>query len=155
MYGSMVFSIALKICKEQTLAEEVVQDSFVKVYQQIHRFKGNSKFSTWIYRIAVNTSYTKCKRKRPKEELYEETINLQTVDDGLNLLIQKERKELVKHAIGLLPEMEAIAISMYYIEEYTVKDVSLALEISESYAKVKLHRARKMLKEIIVTLSKK
>ena len=63
-YKDMAYSIALRMVNNQEDAEDVVQDSFIKVYQSLGTFRQESKFSTWFYKIVVNTALTKVKRKR-------------------------------------------------------------------------------------------
>lgn len=154
IYGDMVFSIAVKIAKDYQIAEEIAQDTFVKVYQQIHRFRADAKFSTWLYKIALNTAYTKSKQRKPREINNENNFHTENLsDDGLQILLQQEKKERIVKAIKELPEVESIAISLYYLEEYSIKELSVVLDLSENYTKVKLHRARKLLKEKMISLN--
>lgn len=150
-YQNMVFSICLKICEDYFLAEEAAQDTFIKVYNQIHRFKQEAKFSTWVYRIAVNTSFTKTKQKKSAflDLSDAEIIPSDFEADQLSQLIKEEQQQKIKSAIDSLPALEALAISLYYLEDYSVKEVSEALNISLENTKVKLFRARKKLKEIL------
>ena len=73
-YKTMVFTLALKMVKSREEAEEISQDAFLKAYKYLPNFKGDSKFSTWIYRVAYNTSLDRIKSNKRKQNKLHETI---------------------------------------------------------------------------------
>lgn len=149
-YKDMVFSICIKITEDYHLAEEAAQDAFLKSYHQIGRFKGQSKFSSWLYKIALNTSYNKIRSRKPAEELessYEESIS--NMPDGFDLLHFQDQKKCINLALGQLEKLDALIVTLFYLEEQSIDELVVITELSKSNIKVKLFRARKKLKEIM------
>lgn len=151
-HKDMVFTLAMKMLKDRGEAEEVAQDTFVKCYQSLARFKGESKFSTWLYKIA----YNKCldSLKRNKRYVIPDSISAMEGKGGeeLNALQQiakKDRDKAVQQAIRTLPEEEQLLILLYYFEELAIKEIAKIVHLSEANIKVKLFRSRKFLYELL------
>lgn len=152
-YKDMVFSICIQLTEDYHLAEEAAQDSFMNAYQQIHRFRGESKFSSWLYRISVNTSYNTIRQRKPVEDL--ENVELDTSSDelsGFEQLALEDQRNCIKLALTQLNKLDALLISLYYMEEQSIDELSIISSLSKANVKVKLHRARKKLKEIMQTM---
>ena len=150
-YKDMAFSVALNLVKNYHDAQETTQEGFIKAYRSIHSFKGNSKFSSWLYRIIVNTAYTKMKKKKPVEQI-ENISEPESVDifpTGFGKIQKEEQIKYLKEAINTLPEMDGLVISLFYLQEQSVKEVAEIADLSISNVKVKLNRARKKLYEYL------
>lgn len=151
-YKNYVFTLALRFTKNREDAEEVSQDIFIKAYRALADFKGNSKFSTWLYTIVNNTCITFLRKKRlethslDKEGVFEVA---DSQDSGLraNMVEQKSRTAMVNSAIGLLNPDDAEIITLFYKGEQTLEEIAQILGIETNTAKVRLHRARTRLKE--------
>ena len=109
-YKDMIFTLAIKMVKNREEAEEVAQDTFIKIYSSLIKFKGDSKFSTWIYKIAYNTCLDRLKKNK-KEDLNisidEFSAHLiKTMDNALSALEDKERKQTIQNCLNLLPSDE-------------------------------------------------
>lgn len=152
-HKNMVYSLALQMCKDTMLAEELAQDVFVKVYEKLGEFKGQSKLSSWIYRITINWCYTKLRTKRNYEEVSFEDNHLTADDDlnGLEQLEHTERLESIRQALNELESMDAIVLTLFHFEEQSIEEIVQTTGFSKANVKVKLHRARKKLREIIET----
>lgn len=149
-YKNMVFSICVKVCEDFHLAEEVAQDSFLKAYQQIHRFKGESKFSSWLYRIAINTSYNKIRQRRHHDEINPDNLEMASDDlGGFEVLALEDQKKYINLALAQLDKMDALVVSLFYLEEQSIDELATITSLSKSNVKVKLYRARKKLREIL------
>ena len=152
-YKHMVFTLTLRIVKNREEAEEVSQDVFVKAYKNLENFKGDSKFSTWIYKIAYYASLDVIKRNKRQvktediDSLYEG--NLENVQDALKDLHEKERKKVINEAILKLNEEERIILTLFYFEELSIKEISKVVSLSDDNIKVKLFRSRKKLASIL------
>ena len=147
-YEKQVFNLAFRIVKNREDAEEVAQDSFVKAYKRIKSFKGNSKFSTWLYRITYNNSLNKIsanKRLGFSEELDDYKVGGSVSDDGMKGLLSEERKEFIKKALAKMTPQESTLITLYYQNECDLKEIQEITGINRNTAKVQLHRARKRL----------
>ena len=141
-----------KVCRLYTNQEEDAQDLFQEILLQLWKsyksFKGNSKFSTWMYRVALNTAITLF-RKSTK------SVNTQELDSSLYKMSEdteySEREEQINQlytAIKKLSEIER-ALVLLYLEDLPYKDIAETLGITEVNARVKMNRAKIKLKEIM------
>ncbi|MCD4790471.1 MAG: RNA polymerase sigma factor [Bacteroidales bacterium] len=148
-HKDMVFTVALRIVRNREDAEEIAQDTFVKVYQSLKSFKKESKFSTWLYRIVYNTAISKT-RKRQLETTdmeYEiiENYTLDNIKEDVNRLEYDEQKNLINKVIEKLSPEESTLINLFYLKEYSTEEISKIMNLSKANVKVKLHRIRKRL----------
>lgn len=151
-YAESLFALVRRIVGSREEAEEVVQDTFVKAWQNLRRFDGRSSFSTWLWRIACNTALTAAGRhKRNKtavtagdERLWERIPDSEVeeffADDADDMRIGDLRT-----AIAALEPKERIFVTLFYFEERPMTECARILGITENNAKVTLHRIRKKL----------
>ena len=148
-YKDMVFTLALKMLRDREEAEEVAQDVFVKVYEKLSKFKGEAKFSTWLYKVVYNTCLDRIKKIRrgvlvvAMEDITERQIK--TVDNALDEMEQKERDDAIQECMSLLTPDESALLTLFYFEELSFKEISKITGISTNNLKVKLFRSRKKL----------
>ena len=151
-YQAYVFTLVLRMVKSREDAEEVAQDVFVKAYRSLADFRGESKFSTWLYTIANTTSITFLRKKKldvrslDNEKVFEVA---DSKDSGLraNLVEQKSRVNMVNEAIAMLSPDDAEIITLFYKAEQNLEEISRVLRLETNTVKVRLHRARTRLKE--------
>jgi RNA polymerase sigma-70 factor (ECF subfamily) len=152
-YKDLVYTLAYRMLKHREEAEEVAQDAFVKVYRSLNKFKGDSKFSTWIYKVTYNTCLDRLKKNKkhfndvPIDEYTEH--KLETIDNALEGMIKMERSDLIKRCINKLPSESSYLLTLYYFEELSLDEMSKIIGITSNTIKVKLYRARKKLAEIL------
>lgn len=126
-------------------AEDAVQDTFINAYRYLASFDSRWRFSTWIYRIALRNL---ARQRRPEWEEADET--LESADDPLrNCIEMSERENIWLAAKSLLSEDVYAAMWLRYVEDLSVKEVSRALEKSQSWTKVNLLRARRKLADAL------
>jgi RNA polymerase sigma factor (sigma-70 family) len=146
-YKDLSFSVARSIIKSDFDAEEAVQDAFVSAFRNLHQFKAKSKFSTWLYRIVVNESLKRLKKKAlPIVALDNEfadgqieSLELSPIDH----LHEEEQKEIINQVLELIPSVESLTLRLYYLEENQVEEIALITNLSVTNIKVILFRARK------------
>jgi len=155
-YQDMAMTIAYRVCQNLQDAEDVVQDSFIKAYRNLHAFKTESKFSTWLYSIVYNTAKTAVLRKVRYED-YEQIdeSGLYSDLDTMNSIEENEKKELLNTALKKMPVDESVMLSLYYLEDIEIKEIAKILGLTKSNVKVILHRARKRMQTIMIKLLKK
>ena len=152
-YKHMVFTLAIRIIKNREEAEEISQDVFVKSFQKLSNFKGDSKFSTWLYKIAYNTSLDELRRN--KKHVRSENIenindgDLENVQDALEFLQEEERKKVIKKALLKLDEVQRTILTLFYFEEQSLEEISKVVNLTANNVKVKLYRSRKKLASIL------
>jgi len=148
-HSDMAFTIANKIVRSREDAEEIAQDAFVKAYQSLRSFKGDSKFSTWLYRIVYNAAISHTRRKKQDFTQLDERVVSDTTEDeifeNLDMLDAELQSKLVNEAINNLPADESAIVTLFYLKENTIDDISQITGLSVSNVKVKLFRIRKKL----------
>jgi len=154
-YQDIVFSIALKVLKNREDAEEIAQESFIKAYRSLHTFKGNAKFSTWLYRITYNTCISETRKRKHSISYIEEIqINEETEEINIEGIPEENRTRYINAALKKLPEDDYTLILLYYFEEQSIEEISCVTGLKVSNTKVKLHRARKKLYTILSDMLK-
>jgi RNA polymerase sigma-70 factor (ECF subfamily) len=149
----MIFTLALKMVKNREEAEEVAQDTFIKIYSSLSKFKGDSKFSTWIYKIAYNTCLDRLKKSK-KDDLNISIDDfsshlIKTMDNALSALEEKERKQTIQKCLNLLPSDENFLLTLFYFDDQNLEEIGKIMNISANNAKVKLFRSRQKLAVIL------
>ena len=151
-YQNFVFTITLRYASHREDAEEIAQDVFVKAYRSLADFRGESKFSTWLYTIVNTTCITFLRKKKldvqslDNEKVFEVADN---VDSGFraNQVEQKSKIQMVNKAIQLLSPDDAKLITLFYKGEQSLDEIGKILGIDPNTVKVKLQRARTRLKD--------
>jgi len=152
-YKDLVYTLTLRMLKNREEAEEVSQDTFIKAYKSINRFKGDSKFSTWIYKIAYNTSLDRLKKNRKHfndvaiDEFTEHQVK--TIDNALSRLENEERNQAIQKCLAKLPSDDAVILTLYYFEDQSLDEISKVIGLTPNNVKVKLFRSRKKLATIM------
>lgn len=152
-YKDLIFTIAIRMLKNREEAEEVAQDIFVKIFKSLSKFKGDSKFSTWIYKIAYNTcldvlkKYNKQNNFIPIDEYLEKQIP--ELENIFDTLVLKEQQVIIQKCLSLLPYEESILLTLYYYEDQSLEEIAKVLNINQNNAKVKLFRIRKKFESIL------
>ncbi|ULQ53467.1 RNA polymerase sigma factor [Flavihumibacter fluvii] len=151
-YQNYIFTIILRYLPSREDAEEVAQDVFVKAYRSLADFRGDSKFSTWLYTIATTTSITFLrKNKLDIQSLDNDKVfaHADNIDGGMraNQVEQKSKIAMVNKAIQLLSPDDAQVITLFYNGEQSLEEIAQVLGQETNTVKVRLHRARQRLKE--------
>lgn len=152
-HQELVFSLAYKLTGNREMANDVAQEAFIRAWKAIEKFRGDSTFSTWIYRITVNTAWTL--RKKAKKH---NTLN---IDDTYEPIVIDEKKDpemvainsdlssALSKALNNLPVDQRIIVELKNIEGRSHKEIADYLDISVTAAKVRLHRAHQKLRQIL------
>ena len=148
-YKNLVFTLCLRLLKNREEAEEVAQDSFVKIYKSLNKFKGEAKFSTWVYRVTYNNclDFLKAKKRKLQElsvDAYD-GFEIEDLDNAIDILEEKERKSAILSCINMLNEDDAFLLTLHYYEDQSVKEIAEIMNLSVANVKVKLYRGRKQL----------
>jgi len=148
-HKDMAYTVALKVVRDSQDAEEVTQDSFVKAFQQLRTFQGKSKFSTWLYTIVYRTAISKTRKKKiAVTGLDDYVVNNYATDVSdahLQGMQQEERQKYIKAAIENLPEIDALLVTLFYVNDNTLDEIEKITGYTKTNIKVRLFRARKKL----------
>ena len=152
-YQSRVIATAYKYVKEKQLAEDIAQEAFIRAWKAIQKFRGDSTFSTWIYRITVNTAWTLRKKAKKHYSLnIEETQEPVVIDEKKDpefLAMNSDLSSVLKKALDQIPIEQRIIVELKNIEGRSHKEIAEYLDISVTAAKVRLHRAHQKLRHIL------
>ena len=152
-YKDLVFTLALRMLKNKEEAEDVSQDIFIKVYKSLSKFKGDSKFSTWIYRITYNSCLDTLKKYKQEYQIVpiDDYTGRQVIilENAFDALAEKEQKQAIEDCLHKLPNEDSFLLTLYYFEEQSLDEISKILGLTANNVKVKLFRSRKKLTSIL------
>jgi RNA polymerase sigma-70 factor (ECF subfamily) len=155
-----VYRQAFRLTGNETEAEEVVQEVFLAVYEKIKSFRGDSVFSTWLYRLTMNVALTRLRKRKRSKEVFLEDYLPRFQEDGHHLvrpvfnwgdeldlrLEKKELHRLILEALNELPPVDKAVIVQSDLEGLSNRDIGDALGLSIPAVKARLHRARLFLR---------
>ena len=153
-FQDSAFTLAVSITKEEFAAKDAVQAAFVKAYTRLRTFERKSSFKTWFHRIVVNEAFQVLRNQKRRQKL---SFALKADEKGtsnpVNHIEQKADDDhlrfYIREAMKMLAANEALALQLFYLEEYSIKETGQVTGWSESKTKVLLHRARKKLKQVL------
>jgi RNA polymerase sigma factor (sigma-70 family) len=145
------YTIAFKILQHKPEAEEAAQDAFIKAYHHLSGFNRQSKFSTWLYRIVFNTAITyKRKHKHSFQDI--ETSVIEYSQEAEGLLEKTDKQKYLALAMTRLPEADRTALSLFYLDEFSLEEIAEITGMQANTIKVRIHRARQRLADELTTL---
>jgi RNA polymerase sigma-70 factor, ECF subfamily len=157
-YAPVMLGVCMRYCKNRIDAEDVMQDGFIKVFSQIHKFRFEGSFEGWVKRIMINSAIdnyqTNLKRafhEELAESFQEQDQNPVFGDDDLPDELKIPHEKLMG-MIQELPDGYRMVFNLYAIENYNHKEIASLLGISENTSKTQLLKARKVLKKKIEAL---
>lgn len=157
-YQNRTFTLAYNILLNREDAEEATQDAFLKAFSSLHTFKREAKFSTWLYRIVVNTSINKGKKNKlptiALEDMSDKAYIHFPSEDGLAAYHRQDQKRFIQESMLALREDERLVITLYYLNELSTTEVAKVTHFSLSNVKVLLHRGRQKLAESMTRILK-
>lgn len=148
-YKHMVYTVVHRVLRNALDAEEATQDTFVKVFEKLSDHQGESKFSTWLFSIAYRTAISHLRKRRPATTNLDDLGNHAPKARDRDVIGSTDRTNAVTAALAELPEVDASIVSLYYLEELSVEEIVTVTGLGASNVKVKLHRSRKRLLEIL------
>lgn len=157
LYNSKIFYLAYRMLSNRHEAEDVVQDTFLRVYRNLDRYDENQKFSTWIYRIGTNLCIDRLRKRKPNYSLDAE-MNDQEGIDGYAMfpsddrtpetyLLVSETQQLVHEAIESLPAKYKTVMVLRYLKDMSLQEISDVLDMPVTTIKTRVHRGREFLRK--------
>ena len=160
LYQKKIYALSFNLTRNAMDAEDVTQEVLLTLFKKIHTFQGRSAFSSWVYRITVNTAYMKLRSKKKEksisiEELYPAFsgagFQQEKIQDWSehteSLLFANETRETIQKAVDLLPDKEKVVFLLRDVEGLSTEEVSEVLELTIPAVKSRLHRARLFLRK--------
>ncbi len=142
LHVGRIFALCVRLCKDRDMAEDLTQEAFVQAWRQLGKFRGDSAFGSWLYRIATNTALSYLRKQKP-------FLNSLDIDDVPDPAYRETNDEQIglELAISELPDGARAVFVLYSLEGYTHVEISGLLGIAEGSSKAQLHRARQLLKQ--------
>ncbi|NMD03934.1 MAG: RNA polymerase sigma factor [Bacteroidales bacterium] len=166
-YQPLVFRTCLGFVHYKDDADDLTQEVFIQAYQSLSAFKGESAFSTWLYRIAINASLNRIRHSKKKSILQyfrnisgvekdpEEIFLYEAPENPEEILIRKEHSDWLGKALDSLPESQRKAIVLSKYDDLPQKEIAEIMNISEGAVEALIQRAKKNLREKLSSDSKK
>lgn len=155
-YSGKVFSLASRLTRNPEDAEEVLQDVFTTVHRKLKNFEGKSTFSSWLYRVTVNASFMKLRKRRQLRSVafedvageIEDSLLARTGDDqsAESIALRNQLIQVLQSAISSLPEDFRAVFVLRDIDGLSSKEVSKVLQITVPAVKSRLHRSRSLVR---------
>jgi len=162
LHERQLLAVAERVTRNHEDAQEAVQDAFLKLFQKINQFRGNSKLSTWLFRVTVNESCMKLRKKRKKEELMSagtaraKRMVANIADSAPSpeevLTASELWKNLITASQNLLPRLRPI-LWLRVAEGLSVEQIAVTLNLPTSAVKARLHRSRSQIRSQLIELS--
>ena len=166
-YQQLVFRTSMGFLHDKDDAEDLTQDIFISAYQSLNTFKGQSAFSTWLYRIAVNASLNTVRKRSGNPFLVrigllsggdkETNISISNFDqeDPENILIRQEHSKWIQDALDSLPENQRTAIVLSKYDDLPQREIAVIMKTTEGAVEALIQRAKKNLREKLTASLKK
>ena len=151
-HRTQVYRTALAITHDEGMAEDILQETFVRIYKYAESFDKTQPFEPWLYRLTVNLTYSWINRAKRWVHLFQgalEQLKMPEYRNPENVMEKKEQQSTLQRAIGNLPDSQRAVIVLYYLEDLSVSEIAYALNIAEGTVKSRLYHARKKVKESI------
>ena len=153
-YEQYVFTLALRFVKNREDAHEVAQDCFLRAFRYLPDFRGEAKFTTWLYRIVYSTSMNFLRKQTPDiQSLDDETRPIRLKDEGTAdvsaHLERNDRNAALQQAISMLSSDDSGIITLFYLYEQSLEEICEVMGLTMTNAKTKLCRARQRLKSVL------
>lgn len=141
-----VYAICLRYFGRVDLAEEVSQETFLKLFQNLASFKGNAKFSTWLYRITINACHSRAKKLTPRQV---DTVDTYANDLALSIPFEcHDEADCIQYCLDQQSEQAKAMISMRFNSELELKEIATILQLKLSATKMRLYRALENFKSL-------
>ena len=161
-YNQRLYRVAMSIINDDAEAEDIMQTAYIKAYENLSKFEFRSVFSTWLTRILINESLLRLKKRKRSFIMNEDTMNNElyhqhAMDDQTpdKKLVNNELKGILEKLIAELPEKYRTVFIMRELENMNVAETQECLDLSEANVKVRLNRAKVLLRESINNYYKK
>ena len=158
-YSRQVFTLIIRIVGNREDAEELAQDVFVKAYNSLAKFRMESSFSTWLYRIAYNTAITATRKKGFDTVPVEYTVLSEEPDEPDETVFGESDAEMryvfLNRALECLPPEEQALITLFYKDDKSMEEIAVIMGLTETNVKTKMFRIRKKLFVLIKSMEGK
>ena len=161
-HNQKLYRVIRSYLKQEQDVEDAMQETYLKGFEKLSLFRHEAQFATWLIRIGINTALAKLRERQRifplsllanQPEDHSQLLNQINFMSPEHIVLRQEAKQLLEKAIDSIPEKYRIIYTLREVEGMPVSEITQCLDLSESNVKVRLHRAKAMLKERLLTLS--
>ncbi|HEY7370216.1 MAG TPA: RNA polymerase sigma factor [Thermoanaerobaculia bacterium] len=150
-HNARVYRVARSVLLDDIRAEDLAQEVWVRVYERLHQFAGEARFSTWLAKIALHEAWARARKARRLQPITEEMVEasdvfLSAAADPESVTLGTEMRRFLESAVEALPEPYRIVLVLRDVEELSTAETADALQLTENAVKIRLHRARAMMR---------
>jgi RNA polymerase sigma factor (sigma-70 family) len=161
-HNQKLYRVIRSYLKQEQDVEDAMQQTYLKAFEKLSQFRCEALFSTWLIRIGINNAMARLKEQKKmravpilvdQPEDFSYLLNQINPMNPEQIAIRQEVKQLLENAIDSIPEKYCVVYTLHEVEDLSLLEIAQCLGLSESNVKVRLHRAKRMLKEILFKLS--
>ena len=154
--SAYVYGVSLKMIGNADDAKDAAQESFIKVWEKISTYKSHFKFTTWLYKIVINTCLDKLRQRSREKQIFQqsdslENLNMSSLENSKVEFEEKQFTEFIRIVSGKLSGKQHSVFVLHDLEELTQEEISKILGMSKGSVKSNLHHARKAIRQILIS----
>lgn len=150
------YTLAYSVLKDEALAQDVVQVAFIKAYRKLDTFRKESRFSTWFYRIVINEAFNKQTKEKKKPEALDtvspDEFSVEEINTVFSKMEQNDQQHYINEALKRLPADYSLALRLFYLNEFSLNEITEITGWTNANTRVLLYRARKEIKQVMTGL---
>ena len=148
LYSKAMFNVSMRITNDYAEAEDVLQEAFISAFKNLHAYKSEASFGSWLKKIVVNAAINSIRKRRSELVPMDEQVAAEVADEPANDNDVEWQVEKVRRAIQKLPDGYRVVLSLYLLDGYDHAEIGEVLGVSESTSKSQYSRARVRLREL-------
>jgi RNA polymerase sigma factor (sigma-70 family) len=150
-HGQYIYTLVYRMVEHRETAEDLTQDIFMKLYRSLGQFRGDAKFTTWLYRLTVNlvTDYRRSQRRKPYEAILDKVKGWfgNREEEPEAMALQKEEQETVQRLLAGLPDKYKMILYLYHFKQLSYQEIADATQLPLKTIETRLYRGKALLKQ--------
>ena len=145
----VVYNLAFRFMRNETQADDMAQETFLKAYRLLKGFRAEARFSTWLYRVTSSVCLTEISRRKRRGEVELTPGHLSGPETSVDPVQPSDTHEIIRRCVNRLPERYATIMTLYYLKEVSYEEIAETMNIPMGTLKTWMHRARRQLRTIV------
>ncbi|MCR8635865.1 MULTISPECIES: RNA polymerase sigma factor [Paenibacillus] len=150
-HSQYIYTLVYRMVEHRETAEDLTQDIFIKLYRSLGQFRGDAKFTTWLYRLTVNlvTDFRRSQRRKPYEAILDKVKGWmgKRQEEPEAMALQKEEQETVQRLLAELPDKYRLILYLYHFKQLSYHEIAEATQLPLKTIETRLYRGKALLKQ--------